>query len=30
MAECLRIVVNEHWEHRLFAERDLSLLEKEN
>ncbi|GAA1029222.1 hypothetical protein GCM10009557_16970 [Virgisporangium ochraceum] len=22
--------VNEHWEHRLFAERDLSLPEKEN
>jgi len=27
--ECLRIVLNEEWEHRLYAERDLSLLEKE-
>jgi uncharacterized damage-inducible protein DinB len=25
--ECLRIVVNEEWEHRLYAERDLSALE---
>jgi hypothetical protein len=24
---CLRIVLNEEWEHRLFAERDLSALE---
>lgn len=28
--ECLRIVLNEEWEHRLYAERDLSALEKEN
>jgi hypothetical protein len=28
--ECLRIVVNEEWEHRLYAERDLTALEKEN
>jgi hypothetical protein len=28
--ECLRIVLNEEWEHRLFAERDLTSLEKEN
>ncbi|MBF9128148.1 DinB family protein [Plantactinospora sp. S1510] len=28
--ECLRIVLNEEWEHRLYAERDLTLLEKEN
>jgi hypothetical protein len=28
--ECLRIVLNEEWEHRLFAERDLNSLEKEN
>jgi hypothetical protein len=28
--ECLRIVVNEEWEHRLYAERDLIALEKEN
>ena len=27
--ECLRIVLNEEWEHRLYAERDLSSLEKE-
>jgi hypothetical protein len=26
--ECLRIVLNEEWEHRLYAERDLTLLEK--
>jgi hypothetical protein len=25
--ECLRIVVNEEWEHRLYAERDLTALE---
>jgi hypothetical protein len=24
---CLRAVVNEEWEHRLFAERDLDVLE---
>jgi hypothetical protein len=26
--ECLRIVLNEEWEHRLYAERDLTCLEK--
>lgn len=25
--ECLRIVLNEEWEHRLYAERDLTALE---
>jgi hypothetical protein len=24
--ECLRIVLNEEWEHRNFAERDLTVL----
>lgn len=24
--ECLRIILNEEWEHRLYAERDLALL----
>lgn len=28
--ECLGIVVNEEWEHRLYGERDLTSLEKEN
>lgn len=28
--DCLQIVVNEEWEHRLFAERDLTALENEN
>ncbi|CAN5899016.1 DinB family protein [soil metagenome] len=28
--ECLRIVVNEEWEHRLYAERDLTALKGEN
>lgn len=28
--ECLRTVVNEEWEHRLYAERDLTALEKGN
>ncbi len=28
--ECLRIVLNEEWEHRLYAERDLTALEKDN
>ena len=27
--ECLRIVLNEEWEHRRYAERDLTVLEKE-
>jgi hypothetical protein len=30
VGECLRIVLNEEWEHRLYAERDLTTLEKEN
>jgi len=25
--ECLLIVLNEEWEHRLYAERDLDALE---
>jgi hypothetical protein len=25
--ECLQIVLNEEWEHRLYAERDLDALE---
>ncbi len=28
--DCLRIVLNEEWEHRLYAERDLTALEKED
>ena len=28
LKECLLIVVNEEWEHRLYAERDLTALEK--
>jgi hypothetical protein len=28
--DCLRIVLNEEWEHRLYAERDLNALDKEN
>jgi hypothetical protein len=28
--ESLRIVLNEEWEHRLYAERDLDVLEKES
>lgn len=28
--ECLRIVVNEEWEHRLYAERDLTSLQAED
>ena len=27
VAECLRTVLNEEWEHRLYAERDLDVLE---
>jgi hypothetical protein len=30
LLECLRIVLNEEWEHRLYAERDLTSLEKES
>ena len=26
LRECLRIVLNEEWEHRLYAERDLTEL----
>lgn len=26
--QCLRIILNEEWEHRLYAERDLAALEK--
>jgi hypothetical protein len=28
--QCLHIVLNEEWEHRLYAERDLTSLENEN
>lgn len=28
--ECLRIVLNEEWEHRRYAERDLTVLERED
>ena len=28
--ECLRIVLNEEWQHRLYAERDLDTLEMPN
>ncbi len=28
--ECLRIVLTEEWEHRLYAERDLTALWKES
>ena len=27
LKECLRIVLNEEWEHRQYAERDLTALE---
>jgi hypothetical protein len=27
VAECLSVVLNEEWEHRLYAERDLAILE---
>jgi hypothetical protein len=27
VATCLRVVLNEEWEHRLYAERDLAILE---
>jgi hypothetical protein len=26
--QCLRIILNEEWEHRLYAERDLDVLDK--
>jgi hypothetical protein len=25
--KCLRVVLNEEWEHRLYAERDLAVLD---
>jgi hypothetical protein len=25
--ECLLVILNEEWEHRLYAERDLAALE---
>jgi hypothetical protein len=28
--QCLLVVLNEEWQHRLYAERDLTLLEKES
>lgn len=28
VAQCLRVVLNEEWEHRLYAERDLTIIEK--
>ena len=28
--ECLHLVLTEEWEHRLYAERDLTALEKED
>jgi hypothetical protein len=28
--DCLRTVLNEEWEHRLYAERDLTTLEREH
>jgi hypothetical protein len=30
VGHCLHVVLNEEWEHRLYAERDLSVLEKES
>ena len=27
---CLRVVLNEEWEHRLYAERDLTVIEEES
>ena len=29
LKQCLRIVMNEEWEHRLYAERDLAALEED-
>ena len=26
VADCLRVVLNEEWQHRLYAERDLAAL----
>jgi hypothetical protein len=28
VAHCLSVVINEEWEHRLYAERDLTALER--
>jgi hypothetical protein len=30
LRECLSIILNEEWEHRLYAERDLAVLEARN
>lgn len=30
LKECLDIILNEEWEHRLYAERDLTALQKED
>ncbi len=30
LKDCLCIVLNEEWEHRLYGERDLTALEKAN
>ena len=30
LSHCLRVVLNEEWEHRLYAERDLTVIEKES
>jgi len=30
VATCLRVILNEEWEHRLYAERDLAIIEKED
>ncbi|MDX6317606.1 MAG: hypothetical protein QOD35_1006, partial [Nocardioidaceae bacterium] len=30
LKQCLLIVLNEEWEHRLYAERDLTALESES
>ncbi len=30
LKECLHIVLNEEWEHRLYSERDLNALQKED
>jgi DinB superfamily/Pentapeptide repeats (9 copies) len=30
LIDCLRIVLSEEWEHRLYAERDLTALERED
>ena len=27
VAQCLTVILNEEWEHRLYAERDLALLQ---